>query len=147
MIKMILDCEETLEARIEDEVKSAIDAIIDDALEVLTPVIEQQTDTYESTTYNINVGYDGKSTKGNYETLTAESDTAGVSITALYSEKEHETLKEGQEVATAAHETDNSRGFFVEAVIDCNVKDAKDNIKLFTPALWQIMYNGRLVFN
>ncbi|VVB80819.1 Uncharacterised protein [uncultured archaeon] len=145
---MILNLKETLEARVEDEVKSAIEALIDNEQEA-SPIIEQQTDTdsYESTTYNIDVGYDGKSTKGYYETLTAESDTVGASITALYSEKEHEALKEGQEVATKAHETDNSRGFFVEAVIDCNVRDAKNNIKLFSPALWQAMYNGGLVFN
>ncbi len=149
---MILNYEQTLETRVKDEVKSAIDALLEDKTdETLTPIIEQQTntDTYESTTYTINVGenkttYEGKTY---YEQIAAEQTTDGATITATYSEKEHETLKEAQQIADNSREADTTHSFYVEAVIDSNVKETKNNIKTFSPALWQAMYNGKLVFN
>jgi len=151
---MILDYEQTLESRVEDEVKQAIDALLDDKtedLEALTPMIEQQIDTktYESTTYTINLGESKTTYEGQtyYEQITAEQTANGAAVTTTYSEKEHETLKEAQKIADNAREADTTRNFYVEAVIDANVKEAKNNIKTFSPALWQAMYNGKLVFN
>lgn len=150
-IEQLREKKQPLVEKVEDQ--EVIDKIEDqEFIDTISPVIEQQFDTesYERSSHSINIGYDGKSTRSYYELLTAaEVDEKGTSasLTAVYSEHEHETLQEGQVVADKAHEAKNNNKFFIEVFIDSNVKDARDSIKLFSPALWQVMYDGKLTFN
>lgn len=150
---MILECKKTLEARLEDEVKQAIEALIEDKteeLEVLTPVIEQQmdTDTYESTTYHIDVGeskttYEGKT----YYEMANNDETIGASMTAVLSEYEHELYQDAQEMASQMKQGSQTNHPFVEAQIDMNLLDKKNSVKMLSFTLWCVMYDGKLVFN
>lgn len=149
---MILECKKTLEARLEDEVKQAIDALIEDKTEELelNPVIEQQmdTDTYESTTYHINVGeskttYEGKT----YYELANNDETIGASMTAVFSEYEHELYQEAREMATQMKQGNQTNHPFIEAQIDMNLQDKKNSVKMLSFTLWCAMYDGKLVFN
>ncbi|GEM_PF-3533670 len=143
--------EKTLEARIEDEVKTAIDSLINkEELEVVTPIIEQQmdTDTYESTTYHIDIGeskttYQGKT----YYELANDDKTVGASMTAVFSEHEHELYQEAQEIATQMKQGNQTNRPFIEAQIDMNVQDKMNSIKVLSFTLWCAMYDGKLVFN
>ena len=149
---MILEYKKTLEARLEDKEKQAIDALIEDKTEELelNPVIEQQmnADTYESTTYHINASeskttYEGKT----YYELANNDETIGASMTAVFSEYEHELYQDAQEMASQMKQGSQTSHPFVEAQIDMNLLDKKNSVKMLSFTLWCVMYDGKLVFN
>ncbi|MBW2970174.1 hypothetical protein KY319_03565 [Candidatus Woesearchaeota archaeon] len=135
--------EESLEAVVNnDEARLAIEALVEE----VEPVVEQQLDpkTYESTSYSIDVGsyessYDGKA----YYEL---SDDNTASTTAV-NEHYHEVLQDAQEVASCIKHASVTNNTYVEAQIDFNVREKKNSIKLFSPATWLVMYDGKLIFN
>ena len=170
---MVLYFKKTLETIIssENEVKIAIEALrekdialiekVEDSpaepttedLDTLSPVIEQQLDpeSYESTSYSIDVGYGSSTYAGekNYYKLANGDDgkTIGASFTAIMSENEHETLEQGQDIQNKARASDQTNHPWVDVTLDTNVKYIKEQIKLVTPALWMVMYEGKLKFN
>lgn len=159
---MVLQDESQLEIIVnqKDEIQIAIQAVRDNTLtdkvdaavvETLSPVIEQQLDpeSYESTSYSIDIDYDGTHSKSYYEQLihADADDTPGASITAVYDQYEHEALQEAQAVASASRAAAETNGFYIEAHLDMNVKHAKDRIKLVSITTWHLMYDGKLIFN
>lgn len=159
---MILFGEKTLEAivREEDEIQIAIESLLEapvgnsEDIETISPVIEQQIDpeSYESTSYTIDTGYGGSSyeTGKNYYELIMGDDKdkpIGASMTAVYSAHYHELLHDAQEIATNTRQSAESKSPFIEPQVDFNVREKKNSIKLVSVALWQAMYDGKLIFN
>ncbi len=165
---MVLCFEKTLETIISsaDEIKIAIDELrgrqselidrIEDAQEEpesISPVIEQQLDpdSYESTSYSIDVGYGSSiydGTKNYYDLVRGENGApVGASFTAVMNAYEHELLENAQEIQNQSRAGDDSNHPFVEAQADTNKKYIKEQIKLVSPGLWQIMYYGKIKFN
>ncbi len=164
MSEMVLSDGTTLEMIVagEEEVKIAIENArnnklvdkIEDAKEIdeLSPVIEQQLDpqSYESTDYRIETPYASSSYDGekNYYQLTnSDGGTIGASFTSVMSEYEHETLEQAQNIQNNTREGDQTSNPFVEPQIDMNQKYIKESVKLVSPALWQVMYYGKIKFN
>ncbi len=164
--EMILKVENTLEAIInyEEELRIAVEVLrktpvlVDklnedkeltkEEFETINPVIEQQLDpeSYENTSYSIDIG-DGATTKSYYESFAdAQESDNGASYSAVVSH-EHELLQEAQEIARNIHEGDVANRPYIEASIDIDKRHAKDSIKIFSPALWHVMYEGKLIFN
>ena len=147
-VEMIFD-DRTLEAIVqeEDEIQVAIESLQE------APVIEKQLDTesYESTSYSIEMDYNGASYetgKNYYELIMGENDEyIGASMTAVYSEHYHELLQDVQEIAASMRHGNETNCPFIEAQIDFNVREKKNSIKLVSVALWQAMYDGKLIFN
>lgn len=162
LFEMILCGEKTLEAIIqnEDEIKIAIESLLEtpvgnaEEIETISPVIEQQLDpeSYESTSYTIDTGY-GSSTydagKNYYELLMGDGEdkTVGASMTAVYSEHYHELLQDVHEIASKTRQSDESRTAFIEPHVDFNAREKKNSVKLLSVAVWQSMYDGKLIYN
>ncbi len=122
-------------------------------LDALSSVVEQQMDSesFENTSYSINTPYESSSYetgKNYYELIVGDDDKpVGASFTAVMSAYEHEFLQEAQNIANGVREGDNANHPFVEAQIDTNQKYIKESVKLMSPGLWQVMYEGKLTFN
>lgn len=162
MCEMILCGEKTLEAIIqtEDEIKMAIESLLEmpvgnlEDIETISPVIEQQHDpeSYESTSYTIDTGYGSSSydsSKNYYELIMGdgEDNTIGASMTAIYSEHHHELLQDVHEIASKTRQSDESKNAFIEPHVDFNAREKKDSVKLLSVAVWQSMYDGKLIYN
>jgi hypothetical protein len=162
LYEMILCGEKTLEAIIqnEEEIKVAIESLLDTPVgnagefETISPVIEQQIDpeSYESTSYSIDTGYGGSSYdagKNYYELIMGDGEdkTVGASMTAIYSEHHHGLLQDVQEIAANTRQSDESRSAFIEPHVDFNAREKKNSVKLLSVAVWQSMYDGKLIFN
>ena len=162
LCEMILRGEKTLEAIIqkEDEISVAIESLLETPvgnaeIETISPVIEQQIDpeSYESTSYSIETEGYGNSTyetgKNYYELIMGddENKNIGASMTAIYSEHQHELLQDVQEIASKTRQSDESRSTFIEPHVDFNAREKKNSVKLLSVAVWQSMYDGKLIYN
>ena len=161
LTEMILSGEKTLETIIqnvelqsENKIQAAIDALKEEAIEAISPVIEQQLDpdSYESTSYAIDVGYGSStydSSKNYYELIMGDDkDKAiGASMTEIYSGYFHDLLQDVHEIASNTRQNDESRTVFIEPHVDFNVREKKNSVKLISVAVWQSMYDGKLIYN
>ncbi len=157
-VEMILSGDKTLEAIVreelqaEKEIRTAIDSLREEAFEDISPIIEQQLDpeSYESTSYSIETDYGSASydTGRNYYDLIIGDDGAiGASMTAVYSEHYHELLQDVQEIASSTRACEEGHHPFIEPQVDFNTREKKNSVKLVSVAVWQAMYDGKLIFN
>ncbi|HLF54798.1 MAG TPA: hypothetical protein VI612_03700 [Candidatus Nanoarchaeia archaeon] len=141
---------EELEAE-EDEPEKTVDEIVkelsDEFSEETSAVVEQQQDpeSFLSTAYTIGVEYGGETKKSYYESLKDAVSTETGAVYEAVIEQEGKSLELGQEINEYAREDKMSNR--TTFVLDPASRDARDQIKLFNPALWQIMYDGKIKFN
>lgn len=143
--------QETTVEELEEESEKTVDEIVkelaDEVSEETSSVVEQQQDpeSFLSTSYTIGVEYGGETKNSYYESLKdAESTDYGAVYDAII-EQESRVIELGQEINEYAREDKMSNR--TTFVVDPESRDARDQIKLFNPALWQMMYDGKIKFN
>jgi len=151
MLKMILSDEKSLEALVADneadnEIELAINEVTEELEEKVSSVVEQQIDAEFSNevSYSIETPYESSSygPQKNYYELSKEG-----SAEFSYEAHEHEFLQAVQEIASSSKQGDVNNAPFVEAQIDCNLRDKRDSIKMVSLTMWQMMYDGKIIFN
>lgn len=150
MFKMILSDEKTLEALVADnEADSEIELAIKEVKELsdeVELVVEQEIDmnSFNGVAYSIETPYESSSYSGekNYYELSKEG-----SAEFSYDGYEHDFLQAVQEIASSTKQGDMSNNPFVEAQVDCNIRDKKDAIKTVSKTLWESMYDGKITYN
>ncbi len=151
---MNLFCQEDLEKLVEaekEEQKTTVEELVEqleaEVSEETSAVLEQQQDpeSFLSTSYSINVEYGSETKNSYYESLKdAESTENGAGYEAVI-EQEGECLELAQQINEYAREDKMFNR--TTLVLDPESRDARDSIKLFNPALWTLMYDGRITFN
>jgi hypothetical protein len=156
---MILSDAKNLETLVVDELESSretaksplTEKLDAETIETISSVIEQQTDpeSFESTSYSINLpGYESSSYTGKtYYEMANEGETVGASMAEVQTDYEHKFLQEAQQIASQIQQGSTTNHPFVEAQIDTNIKYIKDSIKIISPAIWKLMYEGKITFN
>ena len=157
--EMILSDEKNLETLVVDELEIAIQAaksslaekLEAETLETISQLIEQQInpESFESTSYSIDLpGYSSSSYDASkyYDMLQGEDGKTSALVSGT-TDYQHEFLQEAQQIASQVRQGDTSNHPFVEAQIDTNIKYIKESIKLVSPALWKLMYEGKIIFN
>ncbi len=154
IVKMVLSDEKTLEALVADnETDSEIELAIKEVKEELADKVEDVADfveqpidaeAFNDVSYSIETPYEFSSYSGekSYYELSKEG-----SAEFSYEAYEHEFLQAVQEIASSTKQGDGNNNPFVEAQIDCNLRDKKDAIKMVSNTLWQMMYDGKIIFN
>ncbi len=145
---VINELEAALSAAKESELTEKLDA---EAIETVSPVIEQQMDpeSFESTSYSIDLpGYSSSSYDAGkyYDMVQGENSQTGATITST-TDYQHEFLQEAQEMVASIKQGSETNHPFVEALIDTNIKYLKDSIKILSPVMWKLMYEGKIIFN
>ena len=146
------DFKKKLEKKIVEELK---DANIEAGADFAIKQKQEQDWAFESTHYNFDIASvyfdEGAETNTFYYDLGIKprenSEKAGVSYDSYTSEHESAVLKQGQRLqqdAKAAHQQHK-----IHVTIDSREKEARDSIRLFSPATWQWMYSvsGKIEFN
>ncbi len=152
---------ENLETLVADEARAALlelgesaevlDVQVDELHGSLPEISDDDLSAFENTSYSIDIqhyessAYEGSSTKNYYELVNAGG-TYSVSGTSVES-FEHDLLVTAQNVASNMGEGDCANRPYIDSDIDSNLKHAKDSVKLFSPALWIMMYDGKITFN
>jgi len=149
----------SLEERVNaDEITAAImgvqDKELEDVVEALAPIVEQETelDAAEHLSYAIQISeYDSveftTSSKSYYDVMDGDDEYVGASATTVVEKYEHELLVTAQEVATNIRQGDATNKAYTFSDFDVREKHAKESIKTFSPAMWQMMYDGKITFN
>jgi hypothetical protein len=157
---MILSDEKSLETLVADEIAFAQETVTEspltekldkEAIESISPVIEQQIDpeSFESASYSIDLqGYSSSSYDSSkyYDLIQGENGEASATVSGS-TDYQHEFLQEAQQLATQMKQGDATNHPFVEAQIDTNIKYLKESIKTVSPVIWKLMYEGKLTFN
>jgi hypothetical protein len=119
--------------------------------ETISSIIEQQIDpeSFESTSYSIDLpGYSSSSYDAGkyYDMVQGENGEPSATVTGS-TDYQHEFLQEAQQLATQIRQGSEANHPFVEAQIDTNIKYLKDSIKIISPVMWKLMYEGKIIFN
>lgn len=148
---MILSDEKSLEALVADneadsEIELAIKEVKEELSDEVELVVEQQIDmdSFNGVSYSIETPYESSSYSGekNYYELSKEG-----SAEFSYDGYEHDFLQAVQEIASSTKQGDINNTPYVDAQIDCNLRDKRDAIKIVSNTLWQMMYDGKIIFN
>lgn len=134
----------------EDEIRAAIEELAEKAYEDIPEevmnVVEQQQDpeSFVNPNYNINVEYGGEPKNSYYEQAKdAEPENLGASYSTIVAEQESKVIEIAEETLYQIREGDISHKPFV--ALDYRQKEVLDDIKLFHPAWFKVMYEGKLV--
>lgn len=139
-------------AEVETAVKDAQDENLEQLAEELAPIIEQDTDLavageesyaielpqYESSSYVEQKTY--------YELANEEDGYVGATSTSFAEAYEREVITSAQEIAQNQREDNFVGKSYTLSDIDMREKHIKEQIKLTSPALWFVMYEGKIKF-
>jgi hypothetical protein len=123
-----------------------------EAIESISPVIEQQLDpeSFESASYSIDLpGYSSSSYDSSkyYDLIQGENGETGATVSST-TDYQHEFLQDAQELVSQIRQGEKTNCPYVEASFDTNIKYLKESIKtVFSDAVWKLMYEGKIIFN
>jgi hypothetical protein len=133
------------------EISALAEKLAEERVEEISPIVEQQInpESFENASYSVELsGYESASySSSSYYDLVKGDYGISASTSNEVLAYEHEFLQSAQEIASNTREGDISNNPYVDTKLDTNKKYIKEDIKLFSPVLWLVMYEGKLTFN
>ncbi len=138
----------------EEEVRLAIGAILADAesseeeLQMPDDFFVQEFNDRGSSTAKVFYDFAPyEASRNYYELVSGSDDEPAAQMNVSYDVHEHKVFQEAQAIAESARNANITHSSFIEQQLDLRNKDAKEKIKLVSPVIWMLMYNGKLTFN
>ncbi|MBI4146766.1 hypothetical protein HY489_05510 [Candidatus Woesearchaeota archaeon] len=139
------------ESSLDETVKDVLDALkevqadkLDEKLEAISPVIEQDIDpeVYASAGYSVSASYGDQKVSVYYHGLDSSGNEANVNSYEVDASAymEHELMALGQEISASKKFADMMGRVDLSSEFDPAKKAAKEEIKMRSVALWQMMY-------